>query len=82
MGSLVCSVFSVLNPEAIVGVFNQEKALEGLLRDCVNFMDLRFQLYCKLSDGGAAAPVSVLTLAAVIVECGDKWRAALACTTT
>ena len=54
----------------------------GLLRDCVNFVDLRLQLYRKLSEGGAAAPVPVLTLAAVIVECGDKWRAALACTTT
>ena len=37
---------SDLNVKAVVAAFNQEKALSWvLLRDCENFLDLRFQLY-------------------------------------
>ena len=44
----VCVALShncALNVKAVVAAFNQEKALSWvLLRDCENFLDLRFQL--------------------------------------
>ena len=45
---------NVLNVKAVVAAFNafnQEKALvKGLLCDCENFVDLRFQLYCSRTE--------------------------------